>query len=263
MSRRINLARGLIKLGAFIQSLAVMVMKPGDLSEFSRQSYASERSINDWSGESCLTSGLYADELALLDSVPVKTGRLLLLGVGGGREAIPLARMGFQVTGLDFVAGMVERARHNAAQRGMQIEGLVQNFANLDVPRGAYDVVWMSRAMYSCVPTRAQRVQLVTRIANALKPGGFFLCQFQTQAESQPSRKATAARRLFAALTLGNTAYEPGDLLLGNIEFIHEFFSDAAVQSEIEEGGLRVVRFQPGPNHLRRGVVCEKSPVTG
>ena len=263
MSRRINLARRLIKMGALIQSLAVVVMKPGDLSEFSRQSYASEQSVNDWSGESCIASGLYADELALLDSVPAKTGSLLLLGVGGGREAIPLARMGFQVTGVDFVAGMVERARQNAAQRGLQIDGLVQNFVNLDVPGATYDIVLMSRAMYSCVPTRAQRVQMVTRIANALKPGGFFLCQYQSQAGAQPSRKTIAARRLFAACTMGNLAYEPGDILLGNIEFIHEFSSDAAIQSEIEEGGLRVVRFQPSPNRLRRGVVCEKSPVTG
>ena len=55
----------------------------------------------------------------------------------------------------------------------------MQEISRLDVPAGAYDVVWLSRAMYSCVPTRARRVEMVRRIARALKPGGFFLCQFQ------------------------------------------------------------------------------------
>jgi hypothetical protein len=63
---------------------------------------------------------------------------------------------------------MVERARETAARRGLTIEGLVQEISQLDVPAGCYDVVWLSTAMYSCVPTRAKRVEMLQRIGRAL-----------------------------------------------------------------------------------------------
>ncbi len=259
MSRRTGLARRLIRLGACIQSLSVVVMKPDDLVEFSRKSYNNPQSIDDWTGDACVDRGLYPEELDLLESVPRKTGNLLLLGVGGGREAIPLRRMGFRVTGVDNVAAMVERAQENAARRGLAIDGLVQEMSTLDVPAETFDVVWISWAMYSCVPTRKRRVQMVKQIARALKPGGLFICTFRWQAQAQPSSwKGLAVRRGIALFTLGNLAYEEGDMLWGNVEFIHEFRSEADVRKELEEGGLDVLRFQAEKINVR-GAVCRKS----
>ena len=47
MRVRVSLARGLLRLGAFIQSLPVVVMRPDDLVEFSRQSYARPRTVDE------------------------------------------------------------------------------------------------------------------------------------------------------------------------------------------------------------------------
>src|SRR4030042_4366171 len=178
MRLRISLARFLIELGAFIQSIPVVVMRPDDLVEFSRQSYARLHEVEGWAEDALVDSGLGDDELDLLTTVPETTGNLLLLGVGGGREAIPLARMGFRVTGVDYVAAMVERAKENATRRGVRFEGLVQEISLLNVPSNYYNVVWLSRAMYSCIPTRARRVEMVRRITCSLKRGVFFLCAF-------------------------------------------------------------------------------------
>ena len=156
MHLRVTWGRGLLRLGAFIQSLPLVIMKPDDLVEFSRQSYARPRTVESWAEDAMVDSGLIAEELDLLAAVPAPTGELLLLGVGGGREAIPLARMGYRVTGVDYVATMVDRASENAARRGVSIEGLVQEMSRLDVQAGAYDVVWLSSVAYSCVPTRAR-----------------------------------------------------------------------------------------------------------
>ena len=259
MGLRISFSRFLLQLGAFIQSMPVVVMRPDDLVEFSRQGYARPHDVEGWAEDALIDSGLGADELDLLSAVPETTGDLLLLGVGGGREAIPLARMGFQVTGVDFVPAMVERARENAARRGVCIEGLVQEISRLDVAAGAYDVVWLSRAMYSCVPTRPRRVGMVRRIAHSLKPGGFFLCQFHWDPRMRLTRKGRLMRRLIAGGTLGNLAYEEGDMLWGNIEFIHAFISEESIRSELEEGGLSVVRIQADSSSIRGGVVCRKA----
>ena len=256
---RIRLARSLLRLGAFIQSLPVVVMTPDDLVEFSRASYARSQMIESWANDAVVDSGLTCEEEDLVASVPAKTGKLLLLGVGGGREAIPLARAGFQVTGIDYVPAMVEKAKENAARRGVRIDGLVQDMAHLDVDPSAFDVVWLSSAAYSCVPTRARRVDMVRRIGRALKPGGFFLFQFHRGPGLPPSRKSQFVRRLIAACTFGNRAYEEGDVLWGNAEFLHAFTSEDQVRSELEEGGLSVVCFQTERNPVRCGAVGRKS----
>ena len=263
MHLRIRLARFLLQLGAFVQSLPVVVMRPNDLIEFSRQTYARPDDVESWAEDTLVDSGLTEEELDLLEVVPSTTGDLLLLGVGGGREAIPLARMGFRVTGVDFVPAMVARATENATRRGVSMEGLVQEISRLDAPVEAYDVIWLSRAMYSCVPTRARRVEMVRRIARAMKPGAFFLCQFQWNPRSPLTRQGRFLRRLIATGTLGNLGYEEGDKLWYNIEFVHEFSSEQAVRSELEEGGLSVIHIQTDPNSVRAGAVCRKCPVTG
>jgi 2-polyprenyl-3-methyl-5-hydroxy-6-metoxy-1,4-benzoquinol methylase len=263
MSLRINLGRGLIRMGAFVQSLAVVVMKPNELIEFSRQSYARPQNISSWVEDDIVDSGLSEDENNLIAAVPVRTGDLLLLGVGGGREAVPLARMGFRVTGVDYIPTMVSKAVENADRRGVNIEGLVQEISQLDVKPGAYDVVWLSRDMYSCVPTRERRVKMVRKIALALRPGGLFLCQFRWYAGSRTRGKSNFIRRVVAACTLGNLAYEAGDMLWGNIEFVHQFLSEDAIRSELEEGGLSVLRIQIDQKYLRGGAVCKNIRANG
>ena len=259
MTQRIKLARFILRISGFIQTLPVVVMRPDDLVEFSRQSYAKTPSVESWAEDSLVDSGLHPDELDLLSDISEKKGKLLLLGVGGGREAIPLAKMGYQVTGVDYIPDMVERAIENAERRGFRMEGLVQEISQLEVPAEAYGVVWISRSMYSCVPSRARRVAMVQKITHSLKPGGYFLCQFQRDTTMKPSRKGLILRRLIAACTLGNLAYQHGDILWLNVEFLHVFGSDDEIRSELEEGGLEVLRFQTMVNPTRAGVVCRKS----
>lgn len=100
---RIQIAKYLILLGGLIQALAIMVLRPKHLIEFSRQFYQRQDVIDLWTGDDCLGRGLSTDENLMLDQIPKKEGNLLILGVGGGREAIPLGRMGFNVTGVDFI----------------------------------------------------------------------------------------------------------------------------------------------------------------
>jgi SAM-dependent methyltransferase len=259
----LGFARGLLRLGEFVQSLAVVVMKPDDLVEFSRQTYARPHNVEAWAEDALVDSGLSEDERDLLATLPAATGKLLLLGVGGGREAVPLARMGFQVTGVDYVAALVDRAVENAARRGVHIDGLVQEISRLDVPSDTYDVVWLSRAMYSLVPARGRRVQMVRRIERALKPGGVFVCQFHWHTGAPLSQRGQVARRIVAACTLGNREYEPGDTLRQNIEFVHEFTSEDAIRSELEAGGLCVLRIRTNANSIRGSAVCTKAPRPG
>jgi SAM-dependent methyltransferase len=233
-------------------------MRPNDLVEFSRQTYARENMVKDLGREDLIYSGLYPDEQALLERLPKKEGKLLLLGVGGGREVTPLARMGFEVTGVDFVPAMVEKAKENAVRHGVRIEGLVQEISKIDVPAASYDVVWLSAAMYSCVPTRGRRVEMLERINKALIPGGYFICQFRWDMRGGPAHIWALGRKVVAFLTLGNLRYERGDTLPNNIEFIHAFSREDEVRSEFTEGGFNVLHLHITEEILLGGAVLRK-----
>jgi len=253
MKLHIALARGLIRLGALIQKSAVMVMTSDDLVEFSRQHYAKLTSIKGWNREDVLQEGLNTEELRILERLPLRTGQLLLLGVGGGREAIYLVRMGFDVTGVDFIPEMVDGAIANAARYNVQIKGLVQDIAALNVSAEAYDVVWIFAGMYSSLPSRTRRVEMLQRACRALKPGGYLACQFQWETHQQFSPKVAFMRRLIAWITLGNRSYERGDMLWGNVEFIHTFSSESDLRAEFAAGEFDVAWLHIPVNMSGRG----------
>jgi 2-polyprenyl-3-methyl-5-hydroxy-6-metoxy-1,4-benzoquinol methylase len=89
----------------------MMVMRPEDLAEFTRQTYAAPHNRNSLADGRHVGSGLLPMERLLLDRSGVTSGKLLLLGMGGGREAIDLAKRGFSVTGVDWIPALVQRAQ--------------------------------------------------------------------------------------------------------------------------------------------------------
>lgn len=243
MKPRVAIGEKILSFGGFIKSLAVVIMRPSDLIEFSRRTYTQQSSVAGWASADVIRSGLNSDEEALLKKIPLRKGRLLILGVGGGREAIPLARMGFAVTGLDFIAEMVEKAKDNARRNGVTMDGLVQELSHLDLTCETYDIIWLSAAMYSCVPTRKRRTAMLRKIHESLKPGGFFVCQFHWDERAGQNYLAELLRKAFAFLTFGNFHYEAGDRLWFHCEFIHAFGSAEKLQSEFTEVGFAIIDF--------------------
>ena len=224
MKLHIALAHAMIRLGAFIQSSAVMVMSSDDLVEFSRQQYAKPTSIDSLNRADVITGGFYPEERQLLECLPIRTGQLLLLGVGGGREAIPLAQMGFDVTCVDFIPAMVDRAIANAASCNTHIKGITQDISALDVPADSYDVAWLSAAMYSCVPTRTRRVQILQRVRRALKPGGYFACQFHWDTRQAFPRKGERLRQIIRLAHAGQPLLRTRRYAVGQCGVYPRFF---------------------------------------
>jgi hypothetical protein len=113
--------------------------------------------------------------------------------------------------------------------------------------------------MYSCVPTRGRRVEMLKKINNALKPGGYFICQFRWATKDGPAHLWELVRKVVAFLTLGNLWYEKGDTLPNNIEFIHAFSREDEVRSEFAEGGFEVLHLHIAEEILLGGAVLKKS----
>ncbi len=223
-----------------MESLPVFLMKPKDLIELTRSSYARPDVVEEWSAARFVDEGLNFEELHLLERMPIRAGRFLLLGTGGGREAIAFAQRGFEVTGADFVPEMVAQTEVNARRYRVAIDGLVQDISSLEAARGSFDVVWFTTGLYSSLPTRARRISALQSIHHALRPKGSVVCQFSWDPSSGTTYSLRKQRlgSLVAVLTGGNREFEDGDQLLGGFEFIHTFHSESELRSEFESAGF-------------------------
>lgn len=94
--------------------------------------------------------------------------RMLDIACGTGNVAIPLARRGAVVAGLDMTPHLLEEARARAAREGLRIrfdEGLAEM---LPYPDGSFDVlVSMFGIMFSPLPAT-----VASEMARVLRPGG-------------------------------------------------------------------------------------------
>jgi SAM-dependent methyltransferase len=70
-------------------------------------------------------------EQVLAGTHALAPGRALDVGCGSGRDAVYLAKRGWQVTAVDLVDAAIARARQRAAQEGVAVEWITGDVSNL------------------------------------------------------------------------------------------------------------------------------------
>jgi SAM-dependent methyltransferase len=101
-------------------------------------------------------------------------GRALELGIGTGRVALPLARRGVPVHGIDLSRAMVARLR--AKPGGDQIGVTIGDFATARVD-GAFSVVYLVFNTIMNLTTQPAQVACFRNAADHLEPGGCFVIE--------------------------------------------------------------------------------------
>lgn len=249
----------MIRAGSALQSLAISVMRPDDLVEFSRRSYAEPGQVASWGGDEFVAGGLSATEKELLDRSLIQSGKLLLLGIGGGREALALAEKGFFVTGVDFVPAMVDRALEIAHSRGVVMEGIAMEATCLTLPENKYDLVWFSPRQYSFTPTRMRRVALLRKLHAGLRPEGCVICQFHWDPGRRFSAKSSALHRFLAWSSFGHLGYEPGDMLWRQREFLHAFSNCKELLWEFTAAGFAIEHLETHDEGIAGAAILRKA----
>jgi len=90
-------------------------------------------------------------------------GRALDVAMGTGRNALYLASLGYEVTGIDVSGVAVERCREEAAARGLRVEAAQADLESYQLARESYDVV---------IDFYYLQRDLAPALAAALRPGG-------------------------------------------------------------------------------------------
>lgn len=104
----------------------------------------------------------------------VGTGRILELAIGTGRIALPLAKRGFDLTGIEASQDMVDIMRGKPG--GDAIPVVIDDMANVAV-MGPFDHVFLVfNTLFNLLSQDAQ-VRCFRNVAKVLKPGGTFLVE--------------------------------------------------------------------------------------
>jgi SAM-dependent methyltransferase len=101
-------------------------------------------------------------------------GGALELGIGTGRIAIPLARGGVPVSGIDLSPAMVARMR--AKPGGSQIPATIGDFARTRV-EGTFSLVYLVFNTIMNLTTQDEQVACFQNAARHLEPGGRFVIE--------------------------------------------------------------------------------------
>ena len=133
--------------------------------------YASIADIYDFSYEDFTEDADFYQNLA--ESV---NGPLLELGVGSGRVALPLARAGFEVVGLDNSPSMLEQARLHLKKAGKlkgRIELIEGDMTAFDLGR-QFGLVYVAANTFQHLLTSGAQLACVQQVTRHLQPDGIF-----------------------------------------------------------------------------------------
>ncbi len=148
-----------------------------------------------------------------------KPGTALDLGMGQGRNALYLARLGWQVTGVDLSDKAVGQAKADAARLGTRLDARVADLDRFDLGRGRWDLVLL---LYMHGYLHDSRRDYPKLLWDALKPGGILVIEG------------------FAG---GDTGFETNELLRKYTLFTVRYYEDTVAESDWSPGQkVRVIR---------------------
>ncbi len=106
--------------------------------------------------------------------------RVLDLCCGPGRHSIPLALRGLEVTGVDRVRYLLDRAEELEAAQGAEVEWVLEDMREFVRPRG-FDLILSMATSFGYFQDKQADLQVLHNIHRSLEPGGTFLLDTQSK----------------------------------------------------------------------------------
>ena len=185
--------------------------------------------------------------------------RVLDVGCGFGRHSIELARRGYHALGIDPAAAMIESARQQAAEAGVDVEFqqvAAENFA----PADPFDAaICLFTTLGQVTPgSHADNRGLLSTVARSLKAGGRFALELPQKQPAIASLKPSDRFGDASKYTQVQRDYEAEtDIVTEQFRLVsparertyslrYRLFSREDLIRLLTEAGLRVVNTYPG-----------------
>jgi SAM-dependent methyltransferase len=156
---------------------------------------------------------------SVVDRIP--KGRVLSLAEGEGRNAVYLAALGYEVTGVDGSEVGLRKAMELAAERGVTITAVQADLSGFEIETEQWDGII---ACYCHVPSEI-RIPLHQAAARGLKTGGVFV--LEAFSKEQLAYNTGGPQSLDMLMSLNELKRE-----LSGLEFIHA----VQIEREVREG---------------------------
>jgi SAM-dependent methyltransferase len=105
---------------------------------------------------------------------PNKDARILELCCGTGRLTIPIAKDGYDISGVDYTSSMLEKAKAKASERGLEVEFIEADIRTLDLPE-KYDLIFIPFNSIHHLYKNEDLFKAFSVVKNHLQEGGLFL----------------------------------------------------------------------------------------
>ncbi len=166
--------------------------------------------------------------VSVVDRIP--KGKILSLAEGEGRNAVYLASLGYEVTGVDGSAVGLRKARELAAERGVTITTIQADLGTFRIEPEQWDGIIAS---YCHVPSSI-RVPLHQAAVRGLKRGGVFV--LEAYSKEQLAYDTGGPKSLDLLMSLDDLKRE-----LAGLEFLHAVRIERDVREGSRHSGLASV----------------------
>ena len=101
-----------------------------------------------------------------------KSDKILDLACGYGRVTLPMAKAGFDITGIDLAPNLIKQARLQAKKQKLTIDFDVGSMINLPYPEKSFDKVICLWSSFNHLLTQKDQINTLNEISRILKPKG-------------------------------------------------------------------------------------------
>ena len=104
----------------------------------------------------------------------IKNGKILDLGCGQGRDAIVLAKLGFDVTGIDNSKVGIDQMNEIATSNNLPLKGVVADIFLFDDFEN-YDVILLNSMFHFSKKDKAKEIAFIKNIISKIKENGIII----------------------------------------------------------------------------------------